>query len=218
MKKWRLGAAVQALALIIGNLAASPARAADPTTAGQPEPAPSAVLSSSAQPVAINPPPGFRESCARLDWLCRASRQDIAPLDPDRLLALADDVNRHINRTVVQLSDPENYGVAEYWTLPANGQGDCEDFVLRKYKDLLDAGVPSRALSVAIVLDRNGDNHAVLILHHPSGDVVLDSLNPRMLPWGQTGYRFLAMQSELDKARWVVVATTSRDSAYLAMR
>lgn len=171
----------------------------------------------------IKAPPGFRDSCARLGWLCAsddpaAQAPDARPIDADRLLELAETVNRRVNRAVTQLSDPENYGVAEYWTLPVNGQGDCEDFVLQKYKDLLDAGVPARNLSVAIVLDRRGDNHAVLVLRHPSGDLVLDSLTSHVVPWHRSGYRFLAMQAAEDKSRWEIVAATRSDSAHLAMR
>jgi len=218
MRERRLGAVAWTLVVVIGYAAANPAQATDLSATNQSDSLRPGAPASSVQPVAIKPPPGFRDSCARLDWLCRASDKGGASIDPDRLLALAAEVNRRVNRSVTQLSDPENYGVAEYWTLPTNGQGDCEDFVLQKFKELLDAGVPSRALSVAIVLDRKGNNHAVLVLHHPSGDLVLDSLTSRVLPWGRSGYRFLAMQSEDDKAQWEVVANTSRDRAHLAMR
>ena len=83
---------------------------------------------------------------------------------------------------------------------------------------LLDAGVDSRDLSIAVVLDRQGDNHAVLVLRHSSGDLVLDSLSSRIRPWNRTGYTFLAMQSGDDKTQWVVVMDRSRDSNVLAQR
>jgi predicted transglutaminase-like cysteine proteinase len=133
-------------------------------------------------------------------------------------LELAREVNRHVNFTVTELSDAENYGVAEYWSLPTNGNGDCEDFVLQKYKLLLDAGVDSRDLSIAIVLDRAGQNHAVLILRHRSGDLVLDSLSSRIRPWNETGYTFLAMQTGADKTQWEVVMHHPRDRNVLARR
>ncbi len=166
----------------------------------------------------IEAPPGFRSSCARYVWLCIGAGHSDPTIDADRLLSLAEAVNRHVNLTIAQLSDPENYGVAEHWTLPENGYGDCEDFVLRKYKDLLDAGVSARVLSVAVVLDNRGDNHAVLVLHHARGDLVLDSLTAEVLPWNRSGYRFLAMQSAEHKARWEIVDGASLDHAHLAMR
>ena len=174
-----------------------------------------------AQPAArrlVEAPPGFLDSCRRYPWFCTNRTTGAAPLGQADLLELAARINRRVNRAVSQLSDPENYGVADYWTLPANGNGDCEDFVLQKYKLLLDAGVDSRDLSIAVVLDRHGDNHAVLVLRHGSGDLVLDSLTRRIRPWNRTGYTFLAMQSGDDKTRWEVVINQPRDSNVLARR
>ena len=174
-----------------------------------------------AQPAArrlVEAPPGFLDSCRRYPWFCTNRTTGAAPLGQADLLELAARINRRVNRAVSQLSDPENYGVADYWTLPANGNGDCEDFVLQKYKLLLDAGVNSRDLSIAVVLDRQGDNHAVLVLRHGSGDLVLDSLTRRIRPWNRTGYTFLAMQSGDDKTRWEVVINQPRDSNVLARR
>ncbi len=166
----------------------------------------------------VDAPPGFNDSCRRYQWFCTNRKTGIRPVGQADLLDLARKINRRVNLAVSQLSDPENYGVADYWTLPANGNGDCEDFVLQKYKLLLDAGVDSRDLSIAVVLDRQGDNHAVLVLRHSSGDLVLDSLSSRIRPWNRTGYTFLAMQSGGNKTQWEVVVNRSRDSNVLAQR
>jgi len=185
---------------------------AAPAAAQSPEPP---------QPAArrlVDAPPGFHDSCRRYQWFCTNRTSGAAPIGQAELLELAARINRRVNFSVSQLSDPENYGIADYWTLPANGNGDCEDFVLQKYKLLLDAGVDSRDLSIAIVLDRRGDSHAVLVLRHGSGDLVLDSLTRRIQPWNRTGYRFLAMQSGDDKTQWEEVMDQPRDSNLLAQR
>ena len=166
----------------------------------------------------IGAPPGFDDSCKRYQWFCSNQTAGARLVDQVEMLELARDINRRVNRSVTQLSDPENYGVAEFWTLPANGAGDCEDFVLQKYKLLLDAGVDSHDLSIAVVLDRNGDNHAVLVLRHGSGDLVLDSLTRGIRPWNHTGYTYLAMQSGGDKTQWEVVMNQPRDRSVLAER
>ena len=166
----------------------------------------------------IDAPPGFLDSCRRYPWFCANRATGAGPIGQADLLELAARINRRVNASVSQLSDPENYGVADYWTLPTNGNGDCEDFVLQKYKLLLDAGVDSRELSIAVVLDRHGDNHAVLVLRHGSGDLVLDSLTSGIRLWNRTGYTFLAMQSGDDKTRWEVVINQPRDSNVLARR
>jgi len=166
----------------------------------------------------VDAPPGFLDSCRRYPWFCANRTTGAGPIGQADLLELAARINRRVNVSVSQLSDPENYGVADYWTLPTNGNGDCEDFVLQKYKLLLDAGVDSRELSIAVVLDRQGDNHAVLVLRHGSGDLVLDSLTSGIRLWNRTGYTFLAMQSGDDKTRWEVVMNQPRDSNVLAQR
>ena len=174
-----------------------------------------------AQPAArrlVDAPPGFHDSCRRYQWFCTNGTPGVRPVGQADLLDLARKINRRVNLAVSQLSDPENYGVADYWTLPTNGKGDCEDFVLQKYKLLLDAGVDSRDLSIAVVLDRQGNNHAVLVLRHGSVDLVLDSLTRRIRPWNQTGYTYLAMQSSGDKTQWEVVMNQPRDSNVLAQR
>lgn len=162
-------------------------------------------------------PPGFLASCDRYAWLCDGAPSAVE-MGGEQLLALARAVNRRVNRSVVQLSDVENHGVEDHWTLPENGRGDCEDMVLRKYRLLLDAGVDGRDLAIAVALDRHGENHAVLVLRHASGDLVLDSLRARIVPWNETGYRFLAMQRAGDPNRWAVVAGQPRTSRVLASR
>lgn len=169
-----------------------------------------------ATPRYISPPPGFELSCSRYSWLCANRHMAAGGLKGAAKLAVARRINAAVNGAIRPLTDAENYGVAEYWTLPANGRGDCEDYTLEKYRRLLDAGVDSRDLRIAVVLDRRGDNHVVLVLHHPDGDLVLDSLVESILPWNETGYAFLAAQTGEDKARWEVVARSSRSNRMLA--
>lgn len=168
-------------------------------------------------PTLVKPPPGFTESCKRYVWLCEIQTASADPLD-DAALGVAKKINNRVNLWVSETSDPENYGVEDYWSLPNYGSGDCEDFVLQKFKLLLDAGVESRNLSVAIVLDWQGDNHAVLVVRHRSGDLVLDSLSTQIKPWNETGYTFLAMQSGENKTQWEAVMYQSLQSNILAQR
>lgn len=165
----------------------------------------------------VKPPPGFRAACGRYQWLCGEVENDASGMKPTEALDVALKINRRVNRSVSELSDPENYGVADYWATPRNGRGDCEDFVLQKYKLLLEAGVDPRSMSIAVVR-RRGENHAVLVLHHTTGDLVMDSLSRSVVPWNRTGYRFLAMQSRDQKDKWEIVAGHPKSSEFLALR
>jgi predicted transglutaminase-like cysteine proteinase len=162
-------------------------------------------MTSGGEPVTVRAPSAFLDACSRYDWLC-AERPVGRPADPDTQLDIARSVNLRVNLATAEVSDAANYGVAEYWTLPQRGRGDCEDYVLAKYRLLLEAGMDSGSLAVAIVLDRLGRNHAVLVLHHRDGDLVLDNLLADVTPWHETGYRFLAMQGADDKRGWIAVA------------
>ena len=164
----------------------------------------------------VTPPPGFSDSCRRYSWFCERGPE--GRLSQADLMDAARRINRQVNRAVREMSDFANYGSIDRWSLPTNGNGDCEDFVLEKFRLLLAAGADSRDLSIAIALDRHGDNHAVLVLHHDDGDMILDNLEGAVRPWNQTSYRYLAMQARDDKREWEVVAHQPRDRMVLAER
>lgn len=169
-------------------------------------------------PLDVKPPSAFLDACRRYDWLCRHGAQEPLQMAPIRILELAGKVNQKVNKEIVQVSDAAGYGAIDHWSLPRFGKGDCEDLVLQKYKLMLEAGIDSRNFSIAIVLDDRSQNHAVLVLHHNSADLVLDSLNSHILPWNETGYRFLAMQSREHKREWHVMVHEPRESRFLAQR
>ena len=184
-------------------------------------------FSASADPVAsmtgtarnlVKPPPGFVDACLRYDWLCGEPSGTDSRLGDDALLDLARSINRRVNFLISPLSDAENLGVADRWSLPVRGNGDCEDYALLKYKLLLEAGVDARDLSIAVVRNGRRENHAVLVLRHASGDLVLDSETSSIVPWNETRYRFLAMQTSDDRTAWEIVAGRPKTSALLARR
>ena len=148
--------------------------------------------------VSVSPPPGAVGLCGRYGWACQRGTKAAAQGD---LMALADRVNREVNRRVRPVSDQAQYGKLEHWTLPGN-RGDCEDYALEKKRVLMQSGVRGEQLLLATALDRDGQAHAVLVLRSGSGDFVLDNLTDRIKPWGQTGYTFLRMQDPAAPQQW----------------
>ena len=138
----------------------------------------------SAQQVPAIPPeqPADRSSfiCEENPEDCRASSDTKARLaaSPQRLNEL-DDINRRINRLITPQTDLEHYGVAEFWTLPTDGKGDCEDYALLKRHELLKLGWPSSALLITVVSDEKGEGHAVLTARTTAGDFILDTESTR---------------------------------------
>ena len=128
-------------------------------------------------------------------------------------------VNKWVNETIKPITDMDHWGVVEKWSLPTDGYGDCEDYVLLKRKMLIDAGWPREALLITVVRDKKGEGHAVLTVKSDKGEFVLDNQNETVLAWTDTGYRFVKRQSQSDPNVWVslgdgrpaVATASSRD-------
>ena len=110
-------------------------------------------------------------------------------------------VNKWVNETVKPMTDMDHWGTIEKWSLPTDGYGDCEDYVLLKRKMLIDAGWPREALLITVVRDKKGEGHAVLTVKSDKGEFVLDNQNENVLAWTETGYRFVKRQSQSDPNR-----------------
>lgn len=115
-------------------------------------------------------------------------------LTPERMSELRQ-INSHVNNTIVEVSDKDQYGREDVWTLPTSGRGDCEDFALLKRKLLIQRGWPASTLSISVGTTSSGEAHAVLVVATASGEYVLDNLTSSILPPAQTGHTFLVRQS-----------------------
>jgi predicted transglutaminase-like cysteine proteinase len=104
-------------------------------------------------------------------------------------------VNGHVNSTIVEVSDMEQYGREDVWTLPVSGKGDCEDFALLKRKLLMARGWPASALSIAVGVTSAGETHAVLAVATQEGTLVLDNLTSAILTPAQSGHTFHSRQT-----------------------
>ncbi len=148
----------------------------------------------------VAPPIGAAGICGRYDWACAAVPRASAAAAAH--LAVAQKVNRSVNRRVHEISDQSQYGRTDLWALPTARGGDCEDFALLKKRELIARGVPPDRLLIATVLTARREAHAVLILRTARGDMVLDNLTDRIRPWRDTGYSFLRMQDPAAPSRW----------------
>ena len=153
---------------------------------------------------AARAPIGWVEFCA-----ANASECATAPSAPRDIVltatALKDlvSVNRYVNGTVKPMTDIEHWGTIEKWSYPDDGYGDCEDYALLKRRLLIRAGWPREALLLTVVRDRRDEGHAVLTVKTDRGDFILDNQVEEVLPWFETGYRFIKRQSQRDPNLWV---------------
>jgi predicted transglutaminase-like cysteine proteinase len=112
-------------------------------------------------------------------------------------------INLWVNTHVKPMTDMDHWGVVERWNYPDDGYGDCEDYVLLKRRLLIQLGWPRESLLVTVVLANEDEGHAVLTVTTDKGDYVLDNKREDMLPWSETGYRFVKRQSQSDPNLWV---------------
>ncbi|WP_343312615.1 transglutaminase-like cysteine peptidase [Brucella sp. BE17] len=152
-------------------------------------------------------PYGHKDYCARNPRDCRPHA--VVPpfkLTPQRL-ALLQSVNSAVNARIKAVSDQENYGKRDYWTIPANGKGDCEDYVLMKRAKLMARGIAPSQLLITMVQAREA--HVVLSVRTDHGDYILDNMRTEVLPVEQTSYRYIKMQSPAHSGQWVSIAGRS---------
>jgi predicted transglutaminase-like cysteine proteinase len=152
-----------------------------------------------------NPPIGHYEFCKQNPDQCDANGGDPGPLQltEARWKTLLQ-VNYKVNSSIEPLTDEQIYGVEERWTYPTN-VGDCEDYVLLKRKMLMNKGFSPADLLITVVLQPNGDGHAILTVRTDHGDFVLDNMRNKVLLWSDTEYTYLKRQSEKNSGQWVKI-------------
>lgn len=115
------------------------------------------------------------------------------------ILADLDEVNEQINAQVTWVSDMVKYGVGDKWedATQEGNQGDCEDFAIAKWHELLSKfpdDFPKSAIDLAICYDSQTQLHAVLIIRALPVDMCLDSEKFDVTSWDDeiaSGYRFV---------------------------
>lgn len=151
-------------------------------------------------------PVGHAEFCKTRPDECGAYPQvaEATELTEERWAQLVS-INNKINSTVIPMTDQDYYKVAEFWTYP-DTYGDCEDYVLAKRRELIANGWNPSTLFIAVVRQRSGDGHAVLMVRTDRGDLVLDNLVGTIDVWADTPYQYLKRQSQANAGDWVGIS------------
>ena len=141
--------------------------------------------------------------CRRMPGECAARPEDARVIPRTAALdRLLDRVNLAVNGSVRSVTDQEHWGVADRWDFPEDGRGDCEDLQVEKRRRLIAAGLPRAAMRIAMVINPEGEGHAVLVVRTDAGDLVLDNRVNRVKPWYRTGYTWVKWEA-LGGRRWV---------------
>lgn len=129
---------------------------------------------------------------------------DIPERQTPELRSLLASVNLSVNEAVKPKSDLAIYGKDEVWAYP-DQEGDCEDYVLLKRRNLLEQGLLPSNLLITVVRLSNGEGHAVLTVRTDRGDFILDNLTDQVSAWEKTEYRYIKRQASDDTGRWVAI-------------
>jgi len=152
---------------------------------------------------AAKPPSGYVAFCARNPGNCRPAKGPWELVLTDDVWRDLEDINLIVNRTVVAEEDQPHYGTLEYWTVPEDGFGDCEDYVLTKREALIKLGLPPGALRITVVFAPHFIRHAVLTVVTDRGNLVLDNLNDEIVTWDKTRYTYLERQDPSSASGWL---------------
>lgn len=175
------------------------------------------IEASTAMPVGAqtDAPSGYVAFCARQPGECADApgAPDTVTLDAATWSTLQQ-VDIAFNTAIQPEEDSVHYGRVDYWTIPTDGFGDCEDYALAKRKALIAANISPRALRIAIALSKQGEPHAVLTVATDHGDYVLDNLTNAVLPWSETNLAWIARKLP-GQGEWV--SLTGRSGSDLAV-
>ena len=109
-------------------------------------------------------------------------------------------INAEINRSIRFERNLEGLA-GEKWLISPR-TGDCNDYAVPKRHELLQSGLPAKALRLAVVKTPSGIGHLVLVVATKKGDLVLDNLIEAIRPWQTTKYQWLKIQSASDARYW----------------
>lgn len=116
-------------------------------------------------------------------------------------------VNSEINKKITYKTDKEYYDKIEFWEVPKDGFGDCEDYALMKLRRLLELDWDIKDLSLcAVKTDKRLEHadHAILVVHLDKELYSLDNRYPDVWTLSRTGYEVEMIQMGGTKS-WVTL-------------
>jgi predicted transglutaminase-like cysteine proteinase len=140
--------------------------------------------------------------CLRYPDDCKSTATENERIDlNDDTLKLLDHVNRDVNAAINPMSKGYGSNVQDGWTISPS-MGDCNDYAVTKRHELLQNGLPAKALRLSVVQTASGIGHLVLVVVTTKGNLVLDNLTETIRSWQNTSYHWLKIQSTTDARFW----------------
>jgi predicted transglutaminase-like cysteine proteinase len=143
--------------------------------------------------------------CLRYPSDCKSNPAENDHIDLDAETSeLLKRVNHSVNLSIIPTVKDYGPNLGDGWTI-APDTGDCNDYAVTKRHQLLESGLPSKALRLSVVKTASGIGHLVLVVVTTKGDFVMDNLTEVIRPWQSTDYHWLKIQSSADSKFWYEV-------------
>lgn len=147
---------------------------------------------------AIPGPAGWLNWCMADPSRCGEARRAERLPATGALVALLEEVQSQVNAAIAP--QPERPGL-DLWRADA-AAGDCEDYALTKRARLRAAGLPAGAVRLATASLPSGELHAVLTVETDRGTLVLDNLQPRVVPMRALDYSWRRVEGTYGRLEW----------------
>jgi len=153
------------------------------------------------------PPMAFTQFCLKYASDCKPQRSlfggDRVELNNMRWAEL-ENINRTVNSSIHPVRNEDGLA-GEKWLL-GPVRGDCNDYAVTKRHQLIARGWPTRTVLLSEVVTVSGEHHLVTIVRTNGGDLVLDNLTDRILPWSRTPYRWVRIQTPKNPNYWASIS------------
>jgi len=124
--------------------------------------------------------------CLRYPTDCKSE-----PMEGERIELNAENsellkrANRSVNMSIAPRLKSYGSNLEDEWTI-APDRGDCNDYAVTKRHELVENGLPSKALRLSVVTTAARIGHLVLVVATTKGGVVMDNLTEEIRPWQST--------------------------------
>lgn len=152
-------------------------------------------------------PMAFTQFCLKYPDECRPQP---LPFEADRMKlnvrrwAELENINRSVNAAILPERNRGGLGSEKWLISPASG--DCNDYAVTKRHQLIAMGWPAGDVLLSEVVTITSEHHLVAVVRSDSGDLVLDNLTDQIVPWFQTRYRWLRIQTPKNPTYWASVS------------
>ena len=153
------------------------------------------------------PPMAFTQFCLKYASDCKPQRLsfggDRVELNKMRWAEL-ENINRTVNSSIRPVRNEDGLAGEKWLLSPA--RGDCNDYAVTKRHQLIARGWPTRTVLLSEVVTVSGEHHLVTIVRTNGGDLVLDNLTDKILPWSRTPYRWVRIQMPKNPNYWASIS------------